>query len=110
MPRILARSNATGTAAPRQRMQSNLRREQLLDCAVRVIARHGLGSSPHAATAEEAAVSVPTVFAYFPTRVDLLRAVVGEVDRFYEDLSKTAVYRKLNPVDSIMAFLEACAK
>ena len=69
-----------------------------------------MGSSPHAATAEEAGVSVPTVFAYFPTRLDLLRAVVGEVDRFYEDLSKTSVYRNLGAIESIMIFLEACAK
>ncbi len=110
MPRKLVHPGTSGTDKRRQRMQSNLRREQLLDCAVRVIARNGLGSSPHAATAEEAGVSVPTVFAYFPTRLDLLRAVLGEVDRFYKDLSKTAVYRNLNAVESIMAFLEACAK
>jgi len=93
----------------RQRMNRDLRREQLLDCAVRVVARNGLGSSPHAATAKEAGVSVATVFAYFPTRTDLMRAVVQDVDRFYEALSRKEFSKNLGAADTILQLLEGCA-
>jgi TetR/AcrR family hemagglutinin/protease transcriptional regulator len=90
-------------------MQSHLRSEQLLGCAVRVVARNGLGSSPHAATAKEAGVSVPTVFAYFPTRQALLAEVVADVDRFYDEIGKGILY-KGNALESILEFLQACAR
>jgi len=93
----------------RQRMQSHLRNEQLLGCAIRVVARNGLGSSPHAATAKEASVSVPTVFAYFPTRAALLAEVVADVDRFYEDIGKGVLY-KGDALEAILEFLKACAR
>jgi TetR/AcrR family hemagglutinin/protease transcriptional regulator len=96
-------------AQPRQRMQSHLRNEQLLGCAIRVVARNGLGSSPHAATAKEAGVSVPTVFAYFPTRASLLAEVVADVDRFYEDIGKAVLY-KGDALAAILEFLQACAR
>jgi TetR/AcrR family hemagglutinin/protease transcriptional regulator len=94
----------------RQRMNRDLRREQLLDCAVRVVARNGLGSSPHAATAKEANVSVATVFAYFPTRSDLMRAVVQDVDRFYETLSRKAFSNNLGAAEAIIQLLDGCAR
>jgi len=90
-------------------MQSHLRSEQLLGCAIRVVARNGLGSSPHAATAKEAGVSVPTVFAYFPTRAALLAEVVADVDRFYDDIGKGVLYSG-DAVQAILDFLKACAR
>ena len=64
------------------------RRAQLLECALRVFAHRGLGGARHAEIAKEAGVSVPTVFFYFPSRVDLLTAVLDEVERFYYDMAK----------------------
>lgn len=57
------------------------RRAQLLACAVRAFALHGLGNARHAQVARIADVSVPTVFAYFPTREALVGAVLAEVER-----------------------------
>ncbi len=59
------------------------RRVQLLECALRVFARRGLGAARHAEIAKEAGVSVATTFFYFPTRTDLVKAVLDEVERFY---------------------------
>jgi TetR/AcrR family transcriptional regulator, hemagglutinin/protease regulatory protein len=64
------------------------RRTQLLRCALRVFARRGLGEARHAEIAKEAGVSVPTVFFYFPSRADLLTAVLDEVERFYYEMAK----------------------
>lgn len=70
-----------------RRLSPTERRTQLLTCAVRVFARRGLGEARHAEIAKEAGVSVPTVFFYFPTRADLVDAVLSEVERFYRAMA-----------------------
>jgi TetR/AcrR family hemagglutinin/protease transcriptional regulator len=59
------------------------RRAQLLACAMKVFAEHGLGAGNHALIAQEAGVSVPTVFVYFATRAALIEAVLSEVEDLY---------------------------
>jgi len=66
------------------------RRAQLVAAAVSVFARRGLGASRHADVAAAAAVSLPAVFHYFPTREDLVRAVLDEVERLYLDMTVEA--------------------
>ncbi|HXG20489.1 MAG TPA: TetR/AcrR family transcriptional regulator [Methylomirabilota bacterium] len=84
---------ATPTLVPKvvrpraRRLSPSERRAQLLTCALRVFARRGLGEARHAEIAKEAGVSVPTVFFYFPTRTDLVTAVLDEVERFYCDMA-----------------------
>jgi TetR/AcrR family hemagglutinin/protease transcriptional regulator len=63
------------------------RRPQLLQCAIRVFARRGLGGAHHAEIAREARVSVPTVFFYFPTREALVMAVLDEVAQFLTEMT-----------------------
>jgi TetR/AcrR family hemagglutinin/protease transcriptional regulator len=65
------------------RLSPDARREQLLVCAIKVFAAHGLVASNHAMVAAAAEVSVPTVFFYFKTREALVEAVLNEVERFY---------------------------
>jgi TetR/AcrR family transcriptional regulator, hemagglutinin/protease regulatory protein len=67
----------------RRRLPPEERRAQLLEVALGVFARRGLGSARHAEIAQEAGVAVSTVFLYFPTRDELVRAVLAEVERFY---------------------------
>lgn len=57
------------------------RRQQLLQCAVKVFAENGIGRANHAQVAKRAGVAVPTVFAYFPNREALVDGVLGEVER-----------------------------
>jgi len=72
------------TTRPRaRRLLPAERRAQLLSCALRVFARRGLGEARHAEIAKDAGVSVPTVFVYFPTRGELVNAVLDEVERFF---------------------------
>ncbi len=61
------------------------RRHQLLDCALHAFAEAGINRATHADVARLAAVSVPTVFVYFPTRDALVDAVLVEVARFLID-------------------------
>ncbi len=70
-----------------RRLDPAERRPQLLECALRVFARRGLGSARHSEIAREAGVSVPTVFFYFPSREALVKAVLEEVARFLTDMT-----------------------
>jgi TetR/AcrR family hemagglutinin/protease transcriptional regulator len=63
-------------------MSPTARREQLMQAALALCARRGLGSARHSDLAEAAGVAVPTTFHYFPTKTDLVNAVIGEVHRF----------------------------
>lgn len=71
----------------RKRLPPEERRAQLLDTALAVVARRGFGRAGHTEIAEAAGVAVSTVFLYFPTRKDLLEAVLAEVGRFYLELA-----------------------
>lgn len=73
------------TRRPRTRLAPGQRRAQLLECALRVFARRGLGRAAHAEIAQEAGVSVSTVFVYFPSRTVLVQAVLEEIERFYTE-------------------------
>src|SRR5271169_6888931 len=77
------------------------RRVLLLQCAIRVFARRGIGAARHAEIAREAEVSVPTVFFYFPTRKALVSAVLEEVARFFTDMNET-VHGKRRPAPEII--------
>lgn len=67
----------------RTRLNPEHRRQQLLDAAIHVFARRGIGRAAHADIAEQTGVSVPTVFNYFNTREDLVDAVLSEVEDFF---------------------------
>jgi len=68
---------------PGGRLSATQRREQLLACAVKVFARHGLEAGSHVLVAAEAGVSVPLCFFHFKTRDALVDAVLTEVERLY---------------------------
>src|SRR5215470_18543070 len=65
------------------------RRALLLQRAMQVFARRGLGAARHAEIARATRVSVPTVFYYFPTRKALVNAVLEEVARFFTEMTET---------------------
>ena len=77
------------------------RRALLLQHAVGVFARRGIGAARHAEIARKAKVSVPTVFFYFRTRKALVKAVLEEVARFFTEMAKTA-HRKRGPAPEII--------
>jgi TetR/AcrR family hemagglutinin/protease transcriptional regulator len=67
--------------ADRRRLKPDERHAQLLEAAMQVFARRGLGRGTHADVAEACGVVVGTVFLYFPTREALLAEVLAEVER-----------------------------
>ncbi|MGF1752719.1 TetR/AcrR family transcriptional regulator [Vibrio makurazakiensis] len=70
---------------PRTRLSPLKRKLQLMEIALEVFARRGIGRGGHADIAEIAQVSVATVFNYFPTREDLVDEVLNHVVRQFSN-------------------------
>ena len=71
---------------PRRRLSPEERRAQLLDIAMDVFAEMGIERAGHADIAKRANVSTATVFNYFPTRHDLVMAVLSKIETVVESL------------------------
>lgn len=79
-----------------QRQQQALaRREQLLGVALRLFSSQGFAATPTKQVAKEAGVAEGLVFHYFPSKVDILRALAatrntfaGEVRALLEDVEE----------------------
>ena len=91
------------------RLDPDARRSQLLERAIRVFARRGLGRGSHAEVAKEAGVAVPTVFAYFRTRSELVTEVLREVARYYSDMADRHYKPENPPARALLDFALAFA-
>jgi TetR/AcrR family hemagglutinin/protease transcriptional regulator len=69
----------------------------------------GLERATHAEAARLANVSVPTAFVYFPTRKDLVAAVLGEVERFLETILEASMSLDRRPEARLKALGQAFA-
>ncbi|MFQ2919941.1 TetR/AcrR family transcriptional regulator [Aeromonas allosaccharophila] len=74
----------------RTRLSPEARRSQLMECAIEVFSRRGIGRAGHAEIAEQAKVSVATVFNYFNTRDELVDEVLAEIERFVNQMLSQA--------------------
>lgn len=74
----------------RTRLSPEARRNQLMECAIEVFSRRGIGRAGHAEIAEQAKVSVATVFNYFNTREELVDEVLAEIERFVHQMLEQA--------------------
>lgn len=92
--------DATIAKRPRTRLSPQKRKLQLMEIALEVFAKRGIGRGGHADIAEIAQVSVATVFNYFPTREDLvddvLTHVVHQFSNFLADNIDIDAYIKDN--------------
>lgn len=78
----------TTKSTRRRRLAPDARRAELLSVALSVFARRGIGEARHAQVAAAAGCSVSTVFVYFPTRQQLVDAVLGEVERHLTEMAE----------------------
>lgn len=68
-----------------QQMEPDERRRQLLEIAIHIFAEMGIDRATHGHVAKAAEVARPTVFAYFPTRDELVKNVLSAVRRYMID-------------------------
>src|SRR4029453_12491893 len=71
-------------ARPPRRRAPDVRREQILDAAERVLVERGLASTTMADVAEAAAVAKGTVYLYFESKAELL---AGLRARYFDDFA-----------------------
>ncbi len=103
-------SSATAPAVKAKRapkLSPEKRRAQLLDCAVRVMARRGLSGVRRAEVAEEAGVAVPTVYAYFETRESLVRGVLAVADEYLTQTVWQAIETGESVFDKLLRVTQA---
>ena len=93
----------------RQWLAAPERRRQLLQVALGVAANRGLGRTGHAEIARQAGVAVSSVFLYFPTRQELIAAIVAEVGRFYIALAERYHVDAPSPLAAVRAHLHGFA-
>ncbi len=95
---------------PRTRLSPIKRKQQLMEIALEVFARRGIGRGGHADIADIAQVSVATVFNYFPTREDLVDEVLNHVVRqfsnFLSDNIDLDIHAKTNISNITNAMIE----
>lgn len=96
-----ADSRSPTSPPKRKRLEKGERRAQLLSYAVQAFAERGLERATHADVARLADTSVPTVFAYFPSRQSLVSAVLGEIERFLLQLVEEGRAAGPSPADKI---------
>ena len=68
---------------PKPRLSARDRRSQILAAALEVVAEHGFHGTPTRELARRAGVSEALVFRHFPTKEDLIRAILA--DAGFED-------------------------
>jgi TetR/AcrR family hemagglutinin/protease transcriptional regulator len=122
-PTIAERTVATGIEKPmypvkqtkraaqkRQRMDPVQRRAQLLKCAVVACSLKSVSRAVHADVARLARVSVPTVFAYFPTRRKLVDEVLKEIRRYLLEVVNAAIAKHTDPSEKLFESMWTCTR
>lgn len=66
----------------KRRLRPELRREQLIRCALGAFAEHGVSRATHSHVAKLSGISVPAIHSYFRTRRDLQSAVLDAVETY----------------------------
>ncbi|RJG42065.1 TetR/AcrR family transcriptional regulator [Motilimonas pumila] len=89
----------------RTRLAPEARRKQLMECALEVFSKRGIGRAGHAEIAELAQVSVATVFNYFNTREDLVNAVLTEVELYFRGIASAAFGQSKDPLEAIHDYI-----
>ena len=92
----------------RTRLSPEARRTQLMECAIEVFSRRGIGRAGHAEIAEQAKVSVATVFNYFNTREELVDEVLAEIERFVNQMLSQAYGDQGSIFDKIQRHVRIC--
>ena len=82
------------TQSVRRRLSPEDRRNQILDCARQVILEHGLSTLTMERLAAQAGVSLPLIYKYFDTRLQMLQALLI---REYKAFRKSFVAAKTTP-------------
>lgn len=83
-------------------------RARILDAALQLMGEHGVAGTSMRMLANECGVNVATLYHHFPSKADLLRAVLAErgyLSRIAEDLPPTDVHAPSTPAERLERFV-----
>ncbi|WP_454888476.1 TetR/AcrR family transcriptional regulator [Sphingobium herbicidovorans] len=105
-PADVRSERAQKPASRSPRMSPSQRRDLLLDAAINIFGRDGIGFARHAGIAKQAGVALATVFHYFPTREKLVEDVLAAVRRFFiEDVLDPPLAVASDTPETLLAIL-----
>lgn len=85
-----------------RKQQASARRQQILEAAVRLFAQQGVSRTTTRQIAQEVGVTEGLIFKYFPTKLELARAVTGSPHVILGDLRNILMDAKAQPVVEVM--------
>ena len=83
-----AKHAAVALTVPRRRLSPEMRREQILDEAAKIVLAEGVSAVSMERLGREAGVSKALVYAYYPNRTDLLSALLLREYRHFQAHSR----------------------
>ena len=85
----------------------NETKRKLLEAAVQEISARGFDKANVNHVAEAASLSVGTLYNYFPTKRDLMQAVLDEISQLHVESIVEKVLQSEDPIERMEAFFEA---
>lgn len=89
----------------RLRLSPHDRRMQLLDCAGRIVLDHGLSKFTIDALAKEAQVSMPLIYKYFDTRIEILQGLLSRESEQFSAALKARLEQATSYQDIVRTFV-----
>ncbi len=98
-------------AAPRERRRQEDRTQETkrkaIDAAIEIIAEEGYAATTTSAVAERAGISRGGMLHHFPSKIDLIEAVVRDVETRLRATRRTAINRISDPVERFIGLTDA---
>jgi TetR/AcrR family fatty acid metabolism transcriptional regulator len=97
----------TKNSATKEELVREFRVREILEAACRVVARHGFQGATVDRVAEEARIAKGTVYLYFHTKEELLKAAVEQGIQNFTNQLRGEVAKVLSPLEKLSRFVEA---
>jgi len=100
----------TKSSATKEELVREFRVREILDAACRVVARHGFQGATVDRVAEEARIAKGTVYLYFHTKEELLKAAVEQGIQTFTDQVRSAVEQVQAPLEKLCLLVDVSLK
>jgi AcrR family transcriptional regulator len=100
----------TKSSATKEEMVREFRIREILEAACRVVARYGFQGATIDRVAEEAGIAKGTIYLYFHTKEELLKAAVEQGIQTFTDQVRTAVEEVHKPLEKLCRLVDVSLK
>lgn len=103
-------SHMTKNSATKEELVREFRIREILEAACRVVARHGFQGTTVDRVAEEAGIAKGTVYLYFQTKEELLKAAVEQGIQTFTDGVRSAMAEVHAPLEKLCRLVDVSLK